>query len=88
MESLDELRESAQKMIIVHIQFPKLLIAVVNGPCIGIAPTIVALCDVVYASDTVNASEIYGQHIQYVNQFKQCIFRPISTHRLLRWAYA
>lgn len=53
MESLEEIRESAQKMIIAHIQFPKLLIAVVNGPCIGIAPTIVALCDVVYAADTV-----------------------------------
>ena len=64
MENLDELRESAQKMIIAHIQFPKLLIAVVNGPCIGIAPTIVALCDVVYASDTVNAF----QNVNYVNQ--------------------
>lgn len=85
MESLDELRESAQNMIVAHIQFPKLLIAVVNGPCIGIAPTIVALCDVVYASDTVNAFEIY---VNFVNQFKQRICRPISTHLSHRWAYA
>lgn len=53
MDNMEELRESAQKMIIAHIKFPKLLIAVINGPCIGIATTIVALCDVVYAADIV-----------------------------------
>ncbi|XP_037026115.1 enoyl-CoA delta isomerase 2-like isoform X2 [Bradysia coprophila] len=51
MDNIDELRDSAQKMLIAHIKFPKLLIAVVNGPCIGIAATIVALCDVVYAAN-------------------------------------
>lgn len=50
---MEELRESAQKMIIAFIEFPKLLIAVVNGPCIGIATTVVALCDVIYAVDNV-----------------------------------
>lgn len=54
-EDVTELRKKAQKvlrlMIAAFIQFPKLLIAVVNGPCIGIAATTAALCDVVYATE-------------------------------------
>lgn len=41
-------------MILVHtlINYPKLLIAVVNGPAVGIGSTIVGLCDITYATDT------------------------------------
>lgn len=38
-------------MVQAFIRFPKLLIAIVNGPSIGIAATIIALCDVIYASE-------------------------------------
>ena len=44
---MDELKD----MILAFINYPKLLIALVNGPAIGIAVTTAGLCDIVYASD-------------------------------------
>lgn len=41
-------------MVQAFVRFPKLLVAVVNGPSIGIAATIIPLCDVAYASESVN----------------------------------
>lgn len=45
-----------RNLVHAFIKFPKLLIGVVNGPCIGITATTVVLCDIVYAVDTVSRS--------------------------------
>lgn len=53
-----------KSMIRAFFTFPKLLICVVNGPCIGISCTTAVLCDIIYAVDSVilemmNISIIY-----------------------------
>lgn len=58
-------KENIYNFVKAFIDFPKILIAVVNGPCLGIGMTTAALCDVVYASETVSyiGMEV---HIQYI----------------------
>lgn len=54
--TMEEVRDHMKIMISSLVRafytFPKLLMAVVNGPAIGITATTAALCDVVYCSDT------------------------------------
>ncbi|XP_070496046.1 enoyl-CoA delta isomerase 2-like [Chironomus tepperi] len=43
--------EPLKLLVEAFIKFPKLLICLVNGPCIGIAATTAALADIVYCSE-------------------------------------
>jgi len=51
-QALAKSKELLKNFVRTFIAFPKLLICVVNGPCIGIAATTAVLCDIIYASDT------------------------------------
>lgn len=45
---------SFRDFVSTFINFPKPLIAAVNGPAIGVSVTLLGLCDLVYAADNVS----------------------------------
>lgn len=49
--SINDMLGKLSNMVETFINYPKILIAVVNGPAFGIGATLPALCDIVYASD-------------------------------------
>ncbi|XP_006825184.1 chromodomain Y-like protein 2 [Saccoglossus kowalevskii] len=46
-----EMTDALRELIYTIIKFPKLLVAAVNGPAVGLGASILPLCDIVYASD-------------------------------------
>ncbi|XP_057653930.1 enoyl-CoA delta isomerase 2 [Diorhabda carinulata] len=51
MQDPDIAMKAVEDMVEAFINYPKLLICIVNGTAIGIGATLVTLCDIVYASD-------------------------------------
>lgn len=51
---LEESQIVLKNLIRAFIYTTKILIALINGPCIGIGATSAALCDIIYCSDTVS----------------------------------
>jgi len=45
-----------REFVSTFIQFPKPLIAAVNGPAVGVSVTLLGLCDLVYAAEHVRDS--------------------------------
>ena len=46
---------SHREFVSSFIQFPKVLVAAVNGPAVGISVTMLGLCDLVYAAENVSS---------------------------------
>ncbi|KAF7726561.1 Enoyl-CoA delta isomerase 2, mitochondrial [Apophysomyces ossiformis] len=49
LDTLQKRRDVTKDLVAQMIQFPKLLIAAINGPSIGFGTTTMALCDVIYS---------------------------------------
>jgi len=56
-----QLAAAVERLVLALVNFPKLLVAAVNGSAIGLGMTILPLFDIVYASDKANFSTFYSR---------------------------
>lgn len=84
--ALSESRRILRDLVRAFFTFPKLLICVVNGPCIGIAATTSALCDIVYATDTVSWTKKLKNQLLKINLSNFKFNRHIFIRRSRCWA--
>lgn len=77
---------SLKSLILAFCSFPKLLVCVVNGPCIGISATTAVLCDIIYATDSVSSTLSITICCAKIKLFL-IMFRPTFTRRFQNWDF-
>lgn len=73
-------KEVLQNYIAAFINFPKPLIAAVNGPAVGISVTVLGLCDAVYASDDATFHTPFSQLAQSPEACSSLIFPKLMGY--------
>jgi peroxisomal 3,2-trans-enoyl-CoA isomerase len=86
--TLDQLEENLKKLVDYLIQYPKVMIAGVNGMAIGITFTMLALFDIVLCSDTAFFSAPFVQTYQTPEGCSSLLFplllgKSMSGHLLI-----
>eukprot|EP01114_Cavostelium_apophysatum_P012978 TRINITY_DN3046_c0_g1_i1.p1 TRINITY_DN3046_c0_g1~~TRINITY_DN3046_c0_g1_i1.p1 ORF type:complete len:283 (+),score=62.14 TRINITY_DN3046_c0_g1_i1:29-850(+) len=77
---LKEAEEVLLRFIRAFLYFPKILIAAVNGPAIGVAATTLAHCDFVYASETASFNTPFVTLGQTPEACSSVMFPQIMGH--------
>jgi len=74
-----------RRYVAAYVDFPKPLIAAVNGPAIGVAVTVLGLFDVVYAADNASFSTPFSRLGQSPEGCASYTFPKIMGHAKVRY---